>query len=131
MAAFLSLIISLIPFTARTEVDWEVSGAVQLAETPIDVARAQTGDLAFILTDKAEVLIYSIDGKQVGTVQVEPSVTDIAISSKGDQLLLIDSKRKTLKTVDIHLIVEFNLDGSPFLGPSDAGIVVAVFSDFQ
>jgi hypothetical protein len=58
-------------------------------------------------------------------------VTDIAISAKGEQLYLINSKRKTLKTVDISFIVDFNVAGSPFLGPAGAKVVVAVFSDFQ
>jgi len=36
-----------------------------------------------------------------------------------------------LKTVAIDFIVNFNIAGSPFLGPADAKVVVAVFSDFQ
>ena len=67
----------------------------------------------------------------VGTIPVDPSVTGIAVSTKGDQLYLINSQRKTLKTVAVDFIVDFNITGSPFLGPADAPIVVAVFSDFQ
>jgi len=119
------------PFIAHAAVDWEVSGAVQLDETPIDIARAQSGQLTYLLTDQAKVLIYDDGGKLVGTVPVDPSVTDIAISPKGDQLYLINSERKTLKAIDVHFIVDFHNDGSPFLGPADAKVVVAVFSDFQ
>jgi len=119
------------PFSAHAAVDWEVSGAVQLDETPIDIARAQAGQLTYLLTDQAKVLIYGDDGKLVGTVPVDPSVTDIAISPKGDQLYLINGERKTLKAIDIHFIVDFHTEGSPFLGPADAKVVVVVFSDFQ
>jgi len=120
------------PFTtAQAKVDWEVSSAVQLDETPIDVARTQDGDLTFLLTDGGKVVIYSAAGKVVGTIPVDPSVTDIAVSTKGEELYLINSKRKTLQTVDINFIVEINVGDSPFLGPAGAKIVLAVFSDFQ
>jgi len=131
MTILLLLLVSFIPFTAQSEVDWDISNAIQLDETPIDVAQAQGGELTYLLTDQAKVHIYSVAGKLVGTIPVDPSVTDIAISAKGEQLYLINSKRKTLKTYDISFIVDFNVEGSPFLGPADAKVVVAVFSDFQ
>ena len=131
ITVLLILFMSLITFTAQAKVDWEVSSAVQLDETPIDVAQTQEGDLTFLLTEQAKVLIYSADGKLVGTVPVDPSVTDIAVSAKGEQLYLINNKRKTLQTVDVNFIVDFNVADAPFLGPAGAGVVVAVFSDFQ
>ena len=126
-----AVVMGLLPHAVQAKVDWEVSNAVQLEATPLDVAQSQGGDLTFLLTDEAKVLIYSADGKLVGTVPVDPSVTDIAISAKGEQLYLINSKRKTLQTVDISFIVDFNVADSPFLGPAGAKVVVAVFSDFQ
>lgn len=131
MATFLFLLVSFTPFAAYSEIDWEVSSAIQLDEIPIDVARTQGGELTYILTDQAQVLIYSAAGILVGTVPVDPSVTDIAVSAKGEQIYLINSKRKTLKTIDISFLVDFDISGSPFLGPTDAKVVVAVFSDFQ
>jgi hypothetical protein len=127
----LLLLSSLTPFVALSEVDWEISNAIQLDEIPIDVAKAQGGQLTYILTDQAKVLIYSDAGKLVGTVPVDPAVTNLAISPKGEQIFLINSKRKTLKTVDVSFLVDFNISGSPFLGPASAKIIVAVFSDFQ
>jgi DNA-binding beta-propeller fold protein YncE len=131
MAILLLLCITFNPFSAHSEVDWQISGAIQLKEIPIDVAQTQGGELTYILTDQAKVLIYSSAGKLVGTVPVDPSVTGIAISPKGDKLYLINSQRKTLKTVAVDFVVDINVAGSPFLGPADAKVVVAVFSDFQ
>ena len=125
------LLMSFTPFVAYSEVDWEISNAIQLDEIPIDVAKAQGGQLTYILTDQAKVLIYSDAGKLVGTVPVDPAVTNLAISAKGEQIFLINSKRKTLKTVDVSFLVDFNISGSPFLGPASAKVIVAVFSDFQ
>ena len=131
MASLLLLLISFMPFTAHSDVDWQILGAIQLNEIPIDVAQTQGGELTYILTDQAKVLIYSAAGKLVGTVPVDPSVTGIAIAPKGDKLYLINSQRKTLKTVAVDFIIDINVVGSPFLGPADAKVVVAVFSDFQ
>jgi hypothetical protein len=128
---FLMLLAFMPVATAQAKVDWEVSSAVQLDETPIDIVQTQGGDLTFLLTDEAKVVIYSAAGKIVGTIPVDPSVTDIAVSAKGEQLYLINSKRKTLQTVDINFIVEINAGDSPFLGPAGAKVVLAVFSDFQ
>ena len=128
--AFL-IIINLVPTAAGAKVDWEVSKAVQLDATPLDVARTQEGDLTFLLTDQAQVVIYSADGKQVGTIPVDPSVTDIAVSAKGEELYLINSKRKTLQTVAVSFILDINVADSPFLGPAGAKVVLVVFSDFQ
>ncbi len=127
----LSLFMWLMPMTSRSEVDWQITGAIQLEETPIAIVRAQSSGSTFILTDGAKVLIYSAEGELQGTIPVDPSVTGIDISAKGEQLYLINSKRKTLKTVDVSYVVDFSISGSPFLGPADAGIIVAVFSDFQ
>jgi len=127
----LLIVVSLMPYAAQAKVDWEVSNAIQLDETPIDVAQTQGGDLTFLLTDQSEVVIYSADGKRAGVVPVDPSVTDIAISAKGEKLYLINSKRKTLQTIDINFIVNINVADSPFLGSAGAEVVLAVFSDFQ
>ena len=117
--------------TAKAEVDWEVANALQLDETPLDVAHSPNNEYIYILTDEAKVLIYSADNKLIGTVPVDPSVTDIAVSARGDQLYLINAKRKTLNTLDINFIVDINVAGSPFLGPAGAKVTVVVFSDFQ
>ena len=116
---------------AGAKVDWEVSKAVQLDATPLDIVRTQEGDLTFLLTDQAQVVIYSADGKHIGTVPVDPSVTDIAVSAKGEELYLINSKRKTLQTVAVSFILDINVADSPFLGPAGAKVVLVVFSDFQ
>ena len=49
----------------------------------------------------------------------------------GEMAQVINSKLKTLKTVDVSFLVDFNISGSPFLGPAAAKVIVAVFSDFQ
>ena len=127
----LFLFVSSVGYSAEAKVDWEVSRAIQLDEIPLDIAQTQDGGLTFLLTDQAKVFIYSADGKLVGTVPVDSSVTDIAISANGERLSLINSKRKTLQTLEINFVVGINVSDSPFLGPTGAKVVIVVFSDFQ
>jgi len=127
----ISLLFILMPFTVQAKVDWAVTDAVHLDAVPIDVAHSLIGDRTFVLTEQAKVLIYTGKGTLVGTVPVDPAVTAIAISANGEQLYLINSKRKTLQTIDIGFIVAINTANSPFLGPAGAAVEVVVFSDFQ
>ena len=131
VAIFFLLAFLFLPYGAKAKVDWEVTDAVQLDEVPLDIARSQNNDLTFLLTDQAKVLIYSAADKIVGTIPVDPSVTAIAISANGEQLYLINGKRRTLQTVDINFIADINTADSPFLGPAGARVAVVVFSDFQ
>lgn len=131
LLVYLFLFLAVTGATAEAKIDWEVSEAMPLPETPLAVARAQSGDMTFILTNGARVLIYSGDNEHVGTVPVATSVTDIAVSPKGESLYLIDSAAKSLQTVSVSFITDINVHGSPFLGPAGAQVVVAVFSDFQ
>jgi hypothetical protein len=131
IAIFFLLAFLFLPYGAKAKVDWEVTDAVQLDEVPLDIARSQNNDLTFLLTDQAKVLIYSAADKIVGTIPVDPSVTAIAISANGEQLYLINGKRRTLQTVDINFIADINMADSPFLGPAGARVAVVVFSDFQ
>ena len=120
-----------LPLQAQSRVDWEEAANVKIDAVPIDIARSQDGEYTFILIEKGSVLIYAADGTQVGTIPVDPSVKDIAISPKGDQLYLISGEQKSLQTISISFIEEIDIIGSPFLGPADARVAVVVFSDFQ
>jgi len=120
-----------LPLQAQSRVDWEEGANVKIDAVPIDIARSQEGGYTFILTEKGSVLIYTADGTQVGTIPVDPSVKDIAISHKGDQLYLISGEQKSLQTINISFIEEIDIIGSPFLGPANARVAVVVFSDFQ
>jgi DNA-binding beta-propeller fold protein YncE len=131
IAMLFPLFVLCLPLPSQSRVDWQETSVIKLPDTPIDVARSQDGDYTFILTGKGSVAIYSADGKQIGEIPVDSSVSNIAISPKGDQLYLINSEHNTLKTINIGFIADINIGGSPFQGPAGAQVAVVVFSDFQ
>ena len=130
-AFFVLLALVFTPAGAMAKVDWEVAGAVQLEQKPLDIAYSQERDVTFLLTDQAKILIYGEEGKLVGEIPIDPSVTDIAVSANGEALYLINGKRNTLQTLAISFIVDINVADSPFLGPASAKVAIAIFSDFQ
>lgn len=120
-----------LPLQAHSRVDWEETGQFRLDETPIDIAKSQDAEYTFILTENGHVYIYATDGSLAGEIPVDPAVSRIAVSPKGDQLYLLSDKNKYLKTINISFIEDINIIGSPFLGAADARVAVVVFSDFQ
>jgi hypothetical protein len=120
-----------LPLQAHSRVDWEETGQFKLDEIPIDIAKSQEAEYTFILTEKGHVYIYATDGNLAGEIPVDPGVSRIAVSPKGDQLYLLSDKNKYLKTLNISFIEDINILGSPFLGAADARVAVVVFSDFQ
>ena len=125
------LLIFCLPPQSHSRVDWQETGQVKLDEMPIDIVKSQDAEYTFILTAKGNVYIYSADGSLAGEIPVDPAVSGIAVSAKGDRLYLLSEKNKSLKTINISFIEEINIIGSPFLGAADARIAVVVFSDFQ
>jgi len=116
---------------ASGNVEWNVYKTLQLEETPIDVAVSPDGRRIFVLTDRGEVVIYSSVGKIEAKIDVGQHVNQLKLGPKGDSLILSSGKNKTVEIVTLDFIQKINVSGSPFKGPEDAAVVIAVFDDFE
>jgi WD40 repeat protein len=116
---------------ASGNVEWNVYKTLQLEETPIDVAVSPDGRRIFVLTDRGEVVIYSSAGKIEAKIDVGQHVDQLKLGPKGDSLILSSGKNKTVEIVTLDFIQKINVSGSPFKGPEDAAVVIAVFDDFE
>ena len=116
---------------AHANVEWNLIKTYSIEGTPLDVEISVDGKWVFILTEQSEILIYSQDGKLNGRIPVENSIDGIKPSPRGDILFLSSRKGKTVQMIAFDFIKEINISGSPYRGPSDAAVVIAVFSDFQ
>lgn len=116
---------------ASDKVEWSVYQTLQLDATPIDVALSPDGRKIFILTEKGEVLIYSRSTKPDARIDVGKQVDQIKPGPSGDTLILSSGKNKTVQVIGIDFIQTINTSGSPFKGPEDAPVVIAIFDDFQ
>jgi hypothetical protein len=116
---------------ASDNVEWNVYKTLQLEESPVDVAVTPDGSRIFILTDRGEIVIYSSTGKIEAKIDVGQHVNQLKLGPRGDSLILSSGKNKTVEIVTIDFIQNINVSGSPFKGSKDAGVVIAVFDDFE
>ena len=129
------VMIPVIIFTLFTpthaDVEWDLLKTYKIEGTPLDVAISKYGRWVFVLTEQGEVLIYSRDGALDGKIPVGNSMDGLKPGPREDILLLSSRKGRTVKIIGFDFIQEINVAGSPFRGPPDAPVVIAVFSDFQ
>lgn len=131
-AFFLAAVILLfLSSAASASVEWQVQKELNIGETPIDLAISSDGKRTFVLTKKGDIQIYSANGSLIEKISVGRSFDGIDVSPKGDKLYLSSGKDKSVQIVSLDFIMEINSVGSPYKGPADARVVVAVFSDFQ
>ncbi|MGD9413037.1 MAG: hypothetical protein PVJ54_14320 [Desulfobacterales bacterium] len=116
---------------ASDNVEMNVYKTLQLEETPIDVAVSPDGRRIFVLTDQGEIVVYSSAAKVEGKIDVGQHVDQIKLGPRGESLILKSGKNKTVQIVTVDFVQKINLSGSPFKGPEDAPVVIAVFDDFQ
>ena len=112
-------------------VDWDVQKTLKLEKTPVDVAVSLNGRWVFVLTAQGSILIYSGDGRLEDEITVGKHVDGIKVGPGQDILLLTSRKNKTVEIVVLDFIQNIDVSNSPFKGPVDAPVTIAVFSDFQ
>lgn len=96
-----------------------------------DVAISANGKWIYILTNRGAIHVYGADGKLHGTVRVDESTSRMQIGPKDDMLILTNRSGGFVQVATVDFIQDIKVVGSPFKGPADAPVVIAVFSDFQ
>ena len=109
----------------------EVKSNLIIDVTPIDVAFSPDGRKLFVLTDRGSILVYTSGNTPTDKIEVGSHVDQIKVGPKGDVLVLSSRQNKTIQIVQLDFIQSINISGSPFKGPEDAAVVIAVFDDFQ
>ena len=112
-------------------VDWDVKKTLKIEKTPVDVAVSLNGRWVFVLTAQGSILIYSGDGRLEDEIAVGKHVDGIKVGPEQDILLLTSRKNKTVEILVLDFIQNIDVSNSPFKGPVDAPVTIAVFSDFQ
>ena len=129
LTTFLTIVVFSVESFARVE--WDVQQKLKMDTPPLDVAVSTDGKWIFVLNDSGDILIYSLNGKLEDKISVGSHVDQIRGGPKDNLLLLSSRKNKTVEMLAIDFIQKINISGSPFKGPADAPVAIAVFSDFQ
>lgn len=119
------------PVVVSAEVEWQVEHDLKLPSAPLDIASGADGMKTFVLLENGRVRIYGADGSLQETLALEGKADRLAVTSDGGRLLLSDSKTGQVRVVSLEYVKSIDISGSPVKGPSDANVVVAVYSDFQ
>ena len=132
-AIFLLVFFIIVTFfaDASISVEWAIQKTLKMEKSPLDIAVSSNGKWIFVLTDQGSILIYSANGKLKDELTVGNYVNGIEAGPKEDILLLTSRKNKTVQVIALEFIHNIDISGSPFRGPVDAPVWIAVFSDFQ
>jgi len=125
------VVIGLLNSASEATVESNVQRTLKLAVKPIDLAVSLNGHWLFVLTEKGSVQVYTPAGQLEGEIEVGPEVDGIRVGPREDVLLLTSRQEKTIQIVSLDFIRPIAVAGSPFKGPADAPVVIAVFSDFE
>ena len=115
----------------KGEVEWDVKKTLKLESPPVDLAASLNGKYIYVLTDQGSILIYSVEGKLEDKISVGRQVDGIRVGPWEDVILLASKKNKQVQILLLEFIKDIDLSNSPFKGPADAPVQIAVFSDFQ
>ena len=115
----------------KGEVEWDVKKTLKLESPPVDLAASLNGKYIYVLTDQGSILIYSVEGKLEDKISVGRQVDGIRVGPWEDVILLTSKKNKQVQILLLEFIKDIDLSNSPFKGPADAPVQIAVFSDFQ
>jgi hypothetical protein len=112
-------------------VEWDIRRTLKLKKSPIDVAVSGDGKWIFVLTDQGKVQVFAADGTLKDEIPVGIHADGITLGPREGMLLVSSRKEKTVKDIRLDFIHDIDVSGAPFKGPTDAPVVIAVFSEFQ
>jgi protein-disulfide isomerase len=117
--------------SGQSKVQLQVGKTWQLPAKPLDIVYSLDGKKVFILTKQNQVLVYKADGELLGKIDVEKGVSAIDIAPRGEKLFLINQNNNSFTDLSVDFIVNVDITGSPYIGPDDAPVTIAVFTDFE
>ena len=119
------------PQAVRADLEWKVIKDLDLNATPLDVTPSADGKWLFILTP-GEILVYSFpEGRITDRIPVDKDFDRIASLPRADMVTISSSTKKTLQIIHLETVYKIDVMGSPFKGPQDAMVTIAVFTDYQ
>ena len=117
--------------TASAELEWTSRKPVPLTSAPLDNAISADGKLLYILS-AGEILVYSLtENKTMNTIPIDGEYDNIAVTLKGNSLIVTSSAGKSMKIIDLEFVFQIDISDLPLKGPADAPVTIAVFSDYQ
>ena len=133
-SAFLIFVISLFPGMASAQpidIDWTSLGRISLESQPLDVESTADGELVFVLMPGKVVVYGKSASRRLNQIPVDEGYNRLAFSAESETLILTSGTSNELKAIHIDRVFEISVEGSPFMGPENAPVTIAVFDDYE
>ena len=131
LTIFLSAGWAFSPQILHADMEWKVLKNINLKATPLDIALSADGQYLFILTPGEVVVFSTQEAKISDRIPVGKEFDRISTFPMINALTITSSKKKSLQIINFEAIYKIDLTGSPFKGPQEAPVIVAVFTDYQ
>jgi len=131
LPALLGLGLGLAANPAAAEIEWQAGPALKTTATPMAVATSANGSRTFILGEGGKVQIFDQAGNLRDAIDVDPGMDHIASDGDGNRIIVSSRKNGVAQPIDISYRFPFDYSDSPYLGKTDAPVVLTLFSDFQ
>ncbi len=131
---FLSAMTSLFPVAASaqpSDIDWTQVGQIKLESPPLDVESSADGELVFVLMSGNVVVFDKSANRQLNQIPVDQGYDRLAYTPGSETLILTNSSTMELKVLHIDQVFNISVEGSPFMGPENAPVTIAVFDDYE
>lgn len=115
----------------HAEVEYNVLKTYKLEDQPVDMAFSTNRNEIYVLNPKGELLIYDTNGHLTEKINVGNGYDRLKLVQGSDILFLSSRKHKTIQIIQLDFVQKIDTSGSPFKGPENAPVIIAVFSEFQ
>ncbi|MBN2382770.1 thioredoxin domain-containing protein [bacterium] len=117
--------------TVFAELEWTEIGGFDLGAKPLDIVASRDGKVVFILT-KGEILQFDPSSKTVtGRIPIGPRFDRVDLADESNTLVLSSTSEKMIKLISYEIVYQLDLSLLPYLGPDNAPVVIAVFSEYK
>jgi hypothetical protein len=129
LVIFVSL--SFVPAGIPADIEWTISGQLDLKTSPLDVCASADGKWLYILS-AGEVAIYSFaEEKIVSRISIDKAFDRMVYVKETNSLVVTSRSDNRVQIIQPDVVYTFSYSGLPFKGAKDAPVTIAVFSDYQ
>jgi protein-disulfide isomerase len=134
VVVFLSVMMSLLPGAVSaqpSDIDWTPVGQFKLESPPLDVESTADGEMIFVLMPGKIVVYDKSANRQLNQIPLDQAYNRLTYVTESETLILTSSNTNTLKVIHIDQVYNISVEGSPFMGPENAPVTIAVFDDYE
>ena len=114
-----------------SDIDWTPVSQIKLESPPLDVESTADGELVFVLMPGKVVVYDKSANRQLNQIPVDKAYDRLTYAIESETLILTSSSTNELKVIHIDQVYSISMEGSPFLGPENAPVTIAVFDDYE